>query len=203
MATRFILIRHGQTEWNRGAERFRGRADVLLNATGQQQAQQLTAFLAHEKMDALYVSPMQRTLQTAQPLAAVHKLIAQPHPALLDIDFGELEGLTQEEARAAFPEIMVQWENAPGTVKFPNGESLRAVRARIVGLLDELAEKHAAETVTLVSHKVVCGAMMCVALGLPLSAQWRIKQDLACLNLFERRDSDYVVTLLNCTAHLI
>ena len=69
MTTRFILIRHGQTEWNRGAERFRGHADLPLNETGLAQAQKMARRLANEKIAALYASPLQRALQTAQPLA--------------------------------------------------------------------------------------------------------------------------------------
>ena len=66
MTTRFILIRHGQTEWNRGAERFRGRADVPLNDLGRAQAQKIAARLANEKIVAIYASPMQRTRCTCR-----------------------------------------------------------------------------------------------------------------------------------------
>ncbi|HEY6072266.1 MAG TPA: histidine phosphatase family protein, partial [Anaerolineales bacterium] len=68
MTTSFILIRHGQTEWNR-QERFRGHADIPLNETGKAQAQKLAQRLAPEKIDAVYSSPLQRTLQTAGPIA--------------------------------------------------------------------------------------------------------------------------------------
>ncbi len=202
MTTRFILIRHGQTEWNRGAERFRGRADVPLNALGHAQAQRVAARLAHEKIAAIYASPKQRTLHTAQPLADALKLPVQPYDGLLDIDVGALEGMTIDEARQAFPEVMAQWLTAPGVAKFPRGESFETMRARIIALLDELAPKHDGATIALVTHRVVCCAMLCVVLGLPPNALWRIQQDNACVNFFEKNEHGFVVTLMNDTHHL-
>ncbi len=202
MVTRFLLIRHGQTEWNRGAERFRGHADLPLNETGLAQAQQIAARLVDEKIAALYSSPLQRALQTAQPLADARHLEIQKHDGLLDINFGALEGMTIEEARHAFPEVIEKWIVAPGHVKFPKGDSFKTMRTRIEAMLDELAAKYAGETVALVSHKIVCGAMLCVVLGLSADALWRIQQDNACMNAFEKRDAGWVVTLMNETTHL-
>jgi alpha-ribazole phosphatase len=202
MTTRFILIRHGQTEWNRGAERFRGRADVPLNDLGHAQAQRVAARLANEKIAAIYASPQQRTLATAQPLADARKLSVQPHDGLLDIDVGALEGMTIAEAQQAFPEVMAQWLTVPGTAKFPRGESFKKMRTRIVALLDELAPKHDGETIALVTHRVVCSAMLCVVLGIDPNGLWRIQQDNACVNFFEKREHGFVVMLLNDTRHL-
>ena len=203
MTTRFILVRHGQTEWNRGAERFRGHADLPLNETGLAQAQKVAARLADEKIAALYSSPLQRALQTGQPLSDLRHLEIQKHIGLLDIDFGAFEGMTLDEARQAFPEVAEKWISAPGHVKFPKGNSFKLVRSRIEGMLDELASRHAGETVVLFSHKVICGATLCVVLGLPADALWRIQQDNACINVFEKRDAGWVVTLMNEVSHLI
>ena len=202
MTTRFILVRHGQTEWNRGAERFRGRADLALNETGLEQANKIAARLARETIAAVYVSPLKRTLQTAQPIAAAHQLQAVEHSGLLDLDFGALEGMTIDEARLAFPDVIDKWLTAPGHVKFPKGGSLKAVRGRIEDLFTDLVPKHTGETVVLVSHKVVCGAMLCYVLGLPADALWRIQQDNGCINVFEKRGDNWVVTLMNDTNHL-
>ena len=203
MVTRFILVRHGQTEWNRGAERFRGHADLPLNETGLAQAQKVAGRLADEKIAALYASPLQRAVQTAQPLAKGRALEIQKHDGLLDIDFGAFEGMTLDEARQAFPEVAEKWIAAPGHVKFPKGDSFKVVRARTEAMLDELAARHAGETVALFSHKVICGATLCLVLGLPADALWRIQQDNACINVFEKRDAGWIVTLMNETGHLI
>jgi broad specificity phosphatase PhoE len=155
-----------------------------------------------EKIAAIYASPMQRTLHTAQPLADALHLQVQPHPNLLDIDVGALEGMTIDEARQAFPEMMAQWLTAPGTVKFPKGESFKKMRTRLVALLDELVPKHDGETIALVTHRIVCSALLCVVLGLEPNALWRIQQDNACVNFFEKREHGFVVTLMNDTRHL-
>ncbi|MBI4785521.1 MAG: histidine phosphatase family protein [Chloroflexi bacterium] len=202
MVTHFILIRHGQTEWNR-EERFRGHADIPLNETGKTQAQKIAARIAGEKIDVLYASPLQRTLQTAQSIAETHQLEIQKSDALLDLDVGALEGLTVDEARQAFPEVIDKWLNAPGHVKFPKGDSLRAVRTRAEKLLDELAAQHDGQTVALVSHRVVCHVVLCLALDMKLDALWNLKQDNGCINRFDKTEHGYVVTLLNETGHLI
>lgn len=201
MKTRFILIRHGQTEWNR-VERFRGRADMPLNDTGLGQAHKIAARLTAEMLAAIYSSPLQRALQTAKPLAEAKQLEVQQHPGLLDIDFGALEGMTTEEAQQAFPEIIAKWRTTPGKVKFPKGGSLKMVHTRLASLLEDLSAKHAGETIALVSHRVVCHALLCKILGMPADALWRIRQDNASISIFEKRDEHFVMTLMNDTSHL-
>jgi len=202
MTTRFILVRHGQTEWNRGAERFRGRADLPLNETGHAQARKVAARLSKENIAAIYSSPLQRAMQTVQPLADLLRLPVQQHAGLLDIDVGALEGLTIDEARSAFPDVMEKWSNAPGHTKFPKGESFKAMRTRIIAMLDELTNNHPGETIALASHRSVCMAMLCIVLGMDADLLWRIHQDNACINVFEKRDARWVVMSMNDTNHL-
>ncbi len=201
MSTHFILVRHGQTEWNR-VERFRGHADIPLNEQGKEQADKVAAFLANAKIDAVYASPLQRTLQTAQPLAQTHQLQVQASPDLIDMDVGALEGLTIEEARQSFPEVMDKWVSAPGHVKFPKGEAMRSVRTRIEKLLGELLAAHPDQTVALVTHRILCHVTLCLVLDLDLDRLWRFRQDNACINRFESREQGYILTLLNETKHL-
>ncbi len=201
MPTHFILIRHGQTDWNQ-TERFRGHADIPLNQTGLLQAQKIATRLAGEPIDALYSSPLRRSLQTAEPISELRHLPIQKQDGLMDINFGALEGLTVDEARQAFPEVIEKWLTAPGHVKFPKGDSLKAVRARIEKMLTDLAGAHVNQTVALVSHKVVCSAMLCYVIGLGADALWNIWQDNGCINRFETREQGFVVTLINDTSHL-
>lgn len=201
MTTKFILVRHGQTEWNR-VERFRGQVDIPLNETGKAQAQKVAARLAGDKIDVLYASPLSRTMQTAEPIAAGHQLEIQKHDTLMDIDIGALEGLTVEEAKQSFPEVIDKWMNAPGHVKFPKGESIKTVANRLQALLEELSTRHPDQTVALVSHRVMCHILVCLVLGLDLDAMWSIRQDNACINRFEKTERGYVLTLLNETGHL-
>lgn len=201
MTTNFILFRHGQTEWN-ASERFRGHADLALNETGLNQARSIAARLKSEKLAAIYCSPLRRASQTAQPLADALGIPVQKHEGLSDIDFGALEGMTVEDARQAFPEVIETWLARPGHVKFPKGDSFKKMRTRIEAMLEELSIKHDGETIALVSHKVVCGALLCVVLGMDADELWRIQQDVACINRFERRATGWVVTLVNDVHHL-
>lgn len=201
MTTKFVLFRHGQTEWNVG-ERFRGHADLALNATGLQQARLIATRLQSEQLAAIYSSPLRRAMQTAQPLADALRIPIQKHEGLNDIDFGALEGMTVDDAKQAFPEVIETWLTRPGHVKFPKGDSFKKMRTRIEAMLEEVSTKHDGETIALVSHKVVCGALLCVVLGIDADALWRIQQDVACINRFERRAAGWVVTLVNDVHHL-
>lgn len=201
ISTHFLLIRHGETDWNK-EDRFRGRSDVGLNAAGHDQAQKIAARFTGVKIAAVYSSPLPRALETAAPLAAEHHLQVEPSADLLDIDFGGWEGLSREEAHTKFPDQFDLWMKAPGRVRFPGGESLRQVRNRIENMLRELSEDHLGETVALFSHRITCHVMLCHVIGLPNDAIWRFRQDVACVNEFKERDGQYVLTLLNSTAHL-
>jgi broad specificity phosphatase PhoE len=201
ISTRFILIRHGETEWNR-QDRFRGRSDVPLNENGLAQAEKIAARFANVKINAVYTSPLPRAIQTAVPLAAMHHLEIEQTADLLDIDYGAWEGMAREDILAKFPDLYAQWVKSPGKVKFPGGESVRQVRLRVEKLLSNLCEDHLGKTIALVSHRVTCHIILCVAFGLPNDALWHLRQDVGCINEFELRDGAYVVTLMNETDHL-
>lgn len=201
ISTRFILIRHGETEWNKD-DRFRGRSDVPLNDTGMAQARKIAERLARVKISAVYASPLPRAIQTATPLADMHNLEIQETADLLDIDYGAWEGMGRDEIRARYPGLYEKWTKTPGKVDFPGGESVRQVRLRVEKLLGDLCQDHLGETVALVSHRITCHVTLCHALGLPNDSIWRLKQDVGCINDFEERDGLYVVMLMNETDHL-
>ena len=196
MSTRFILVRHGQTAWNK-TEQFRGRTDLPLNETGLAQAQRVAARLANAKIDAIYSSPLQRTLQTIQPLADARNLRIIKTDALIDIDVGDCAGLTIEQTQEKFPSVADAWLNHPAQVAFPNGESALSMRNRLEKLLAELTIKHAKQTIVLVTHRMLCQTILCLALGLDPDLLWHIQQDNGCVNFFELRDKHFVVTLMN------
>lgn len=99
----FVLIRHGQTDWNR-VERFRGHADVPLNETGLAQAEITGQRVAAEWTPAaIYSSPLSRAVKTAEAIAKHFYLPVQIHPGLIDIDYGRLQGMTPEESQRCDP----------------------------------------------------------------------------------------------------
>jgi len=166
------------------------------------QARKIAEHLAHQKISAVYASPLPRAIQTATPLAALHKLKIKETADLLDIDYGAWEGMAREEIHARFPALYETWTKTPGRIKFPGGESVKQVRLRVEKLFNELQEDHLGETLTLVSHRVTCHVALCVALGLSNDAIWHLRQDVGCINEIEERDGVYVVTLMNETDHL-
>jgi broad specificity phosphatase PhoE len=110
--------------------------------------------------------------------------------------------MAREDIRSKYPALYDTWVKTPGRVTFPGGESVRQVRRRVENLLNDLCREHLGETVALVSHRVTCHTILCVALGLSNDSIWRLRQDVACIDEFEERDGDYVVSLVNETDHL-
>jgi broad specificity phosphatase PhoE len=202
--TRVALIRHGQTAWNQGAgeERFRGRTDLPLDNVGLDQARALAGRLRSEPIAAVYASPLTRARQTIAPLAEELGLPVQSHDGLLDINYGDLQGLTHEEAAAAYPDLYALWRSTPGRVRFPGGESLADVRGRFLRLLDELAGSHPGETVAMVGHQMVNKVAVCALLGLGLDQIWRIQQDTCGIDVFQQVEGAWHTLRLNDTCHL-
>ena len=142
--TRFILVRHGETSWNR-EERFRGQSDVPLNETGRAQASMTAGRIAAEwRPAAVYCSPLLRARQTAQAIGEPFGLTIQPHIGLNDINFGLLQGLTVTEARERWPDFVNAWYRTPHLAQPPDGETLAEVSTRATAAVKELATRHPA-----------------------------------------------------------
>lgn len=199
--TRLILVRHGETEWNR-VERFRGRIDIELNETGHRQAQAVASRVGAWKPDAIYSSPLKRALQTAQPLAQACGREIKPLETITDIDYGAWGGHSPEEVAAQHSDLYRTWLEAPHLVQFPEGESLEQVRSRAWIAVEEVCAAHARETVVLVSHVVVNRALICAVLGLDNSSLWKIGQDNGAISIVDAKEDEYRLVLLNDTCHL-
>lgn len=198
--TRIILVRHGQTEWNR-VERFRGQIDLALNKTGQAQARKAARRLTGMPITAVYSSPLRRALETAGPTAQQLGLPVQPLPGLMDINYGEWQGRTPSEVSQQYPDLYQQWMDAPHTVSFPGGESLEDVRYRAIAALEQMILQHTGH-VLLVAHQVVNKVLLCAMLGLETSHFWHIKQDNGCINLFDFNAGIFAAVLVNDTCHI-
>ncbi|MFZ5810072.1 MAG: histidine phosphatase family protein [Chloroflexota bacterium] len=200
--TRFILVRHGQTEWNR-VERFRGRADVPLNDTGLQQAEATGERVAAQwQPAAVYSSPLSRSMKTAEAIARHFQLTVQPHSGLIDIDYGLWQGLTPEEVKNRWPKELDAWYNAPHTVRIPGGESLADLRLRGLDAVHQLAEQYEGETIVLVGHTVINRVILLAVMGLGNERFWRLHQDTCAVNVFEKDGGDFTIVSLNDTCHL-
>jgi probable phosphoglycerate mutase len=197
-----ILVRHGQTEWNR-VERFRGRAEVPLNETGLVQAQVTGRRVALEWHPvAVYSSPLSRAVKTAEAIAQHLGLPVYNHPGLIDIDYGQWQGLTPDEAKEQWPGIYHAWYHAPHTALIPGGETLDEVQRRALAAVKEVEARHGDQTVALVGHTVINRLILLGVLGLGNDRFWRLRQDTCALNLFEAESGDYTLVSFNDTCHL-
>ena len=166
--TDFVVIRHGETDWNR-EHRFQGQIDVPLNAIGQQQAQRLATALSGERVDLLLSSDLQRARQTALPLERTLARTAQVQPGFREQGFGVLEGLDVPTIKTRHPELWAQWLRHDADYALPSGESVRQFHARVLAALRDLAREHAGKTLLLVTHGGVLDMLWRTAHGLSLN----------------------------------
>lgn len=199
--THVILVRHGETEWNR-VERFRGRIDVELNETGHDQAQAVAERLRGWAIDAVYSSPLKRALHTAQPIAEVCGHKVQRLQGMIDVDYGQWAGCSPQEVADEYPDVYQTWIEASHLVEFPGGESLAQVKDRAWAALEEISLRHPDHTAVVVSHVVVNRVLVCAALGHVNSCFWKIAQDNAAISILECQQGEYRLLLLNDTCHL-
>src|SRR3954470_10496514 len=150
--TRVFMVRHGATVLS-AEDRFAGATDVELSDEGREQTRRLSARLSREKVNAAYASPLGRTVETAQILAAPHKLEVQTRDGLREINHGRWEGLTRREVEEKFPEEAAEWEKDPYTFAPVGGESGLAVTARALPVLLQLVRECAGQNILIVSHK--------------------------------------------------
>ena len=199
--SRVYLVRHGQTAWNVG-EIFRGRADIPLDETGKREVHLAGETLKDETLHAVYSSPLSRSMETAENIAKFHDISVTPLDAIIDISYGEWEGMGNQEVQQRYPDLHALWLSEPHKVLFPGGESLDEVRSRTMAALEDLLGKHQDENFALVAHRVPNKVICCALLGLDNSHFWRIQQDTASTNLFVYRNGQWIISYLNDTSYL-
>ena len=149
--TELILIRHGETDWNREL-RFQGHVDVPLNAVGLEQAQRLAGRLASEPAHGVYASDLLRTQQTAQPLSQQLGLPVLPEMALREQSFGRVDGMRVDDIKAQHPEAWAGWLRFHEDFCMPGGETTRQFHARVMAAVGRIAADHRHETLVVVTH---------------------------------------------------
>jgi broad specificity phosphatase PhoE len=162
MAT-LLLVRHGETDWNR-ENRFQGRADPPLNEAGREQAHELAARLVGEPLTAVFTSPLQRAAETAEIVAAARRLRVVPEPGLLEIDVGSWSGLTRAEVEHRFPDGYRRWLGLASG--WDDGETYEALGERVVPTLLRIAATHIGERVLVVTHSGPIRAAVAAADGI-------------------------------------
>lgn len=197
MTARLLLIRHGQTASN-AEGRAQGRRDVPLDAHGQAQAEALASRLG-VPLDAVVSSPASRAIATASPLAARHALTVRVDPRLVELDFGDLDGLVPQQFAQRAPEFLARWRvEDPEELRMPGGETMGEARARMVAAACALAAEFDGATVAVVSHQLALKALLSHALGAPLAAFRGLQIDPASTSTVDvRLDAPWTVLRLN------
>jgi broad specificity phosphatase PhoE len=151
--TELLLVRHGETDWNRDG-RYQGHADQPLNDAGREQARELARRLRDVDLDAVYTSDLRRAAETAEIIVEGRDVPVVRERGLREVDVGSWSGLTRAEIEQRFP----------GAERH-DGEPRERFRARVVGAVTAIAERHAGERVLIVSHGGALRAALDHALG--------------------------------------
>ncbi|MGL5804935.1 MAG: histidine phosphatase family protein [Xenococcaceae cyanobacterium] len=206
---RLLLIRHGETNWNRES-RFQGIRDIPLNDNGREQAAKAGEFLKNVSIDFGVSSPMLRPKETAEIILKHHtnvtlELVGQ----LQEICHGLWEGKLEKEIEAEFPGLLQEWKDTPEKVQMPEGENLQQVWDRAIAAWHQIVKKHANseenKTGIVVAHDAINKVIICALLGLKPDNFWNIKQGNGAVTVIdypEGAEGAPVLQAINITSHL-
>ena len=167
--TRIIAIRHGETAWNVDT-RIQGHLDIPLSANGRWQAERLAEALRVEPITAIYASDLTRAWETAQSISKLQGLSVIKEVGLRERDFGEFEGKTFAEIEVLLPEQSLRWRKRDPEFYPAGGESLIALRTRVLQAAERLASQHPGEQIALVGHGGVMDVLYRAATRLDIQA---------------------------------
>jgi phosphoserine phosphatase len=201
--TKILLTRHGHIEGIR-PERFRGREPLALTDQGRAEAAAVARRIAAAwRPSRIYTSPMERSVKTAEAIAAACGLAAaETCDDLNDIDYGAWQFKTFADAKADNPALFAAWFASPQLVRFPGGEALQDLAARTANAVRYVLSRHPDDTIVLVGHDSVNRALLLQFLDLPLSSYWRLAQNPCCVNEIDIDAGKIRIQRLNETHHL-
>ena len=204
MTTRLYLIRHGATQLT-AEDRFSGAENVFLSEEGRAQAERLAQRLADDDIAAIYTSPLDRTMETANILARPHQITPVQRDGLREISHGHWEGMSRKDVEQDFREEYLAWEEDPFTFAPEGGESGVSVMARALPVISEIVVNHSGEAVAVVSHKATIRLVISSLLGFDARGyRDRLDQSPACLNILDFKDATHVrLMLFNDVSHYI
>lgn len=210
---RLLLVRHGETNWNRDG-RFQGQIDIPLNENGHKQAAQAGEFLKAVEIDAAVTSSMLRPKETAEGILTHHAGVGlETTEDLWEISHGEWEGKLESEIEAGYPGLLAEWQSKPEAVQMPGGENLGDVFRRaekgwgdIVAAYSKAGEESGTpKTVLVVAHDAINKAILCQVLGLGPDKFWQFKQGNGAVSVIDYMGgvgSAPMLSAANITTHL-
>jgi probable phosphoglycerate mutase len=196
-----ILIRHGETVWNR-EHRMQGHSDSPLSETGLEQARLLAQRMTSFDFSTLYCSDSGRAHHTARIVAGATGHPLQVEPRLRERHFGVFEGLTGPEMQAQHAEAYERFKSRDPDYAVPGGESAQAFRNRALSCLMEIAQRHPGELVVVVTHGLVCDVAYREAKGIDLMARRDFDLVNAGINRFRIDDGKWHAEVWGDASHL-
>lgn len=170
------LIRHAEKERGGFFNPHLRHQDEPITAHGRQQAEKLYSYFADRPVAAIYVSAYQRAWQTAAPLAERLGLEPIVDERLNEIDNGRLDGMSDEEVQASYPDVWQAFQDQSADFRFPGGETGEEARDRVAALLEETRLASGGDAV-LICHEGLIRILMCYILGLPVYDRWNFHVD--------------------------
>jgi broad specificity phosphatase PhoE len=200
---RILLVRHGETDWNRHGK-FQGHLDVPLNEVGLAQAEALGLVLRKERFAAFYSSPLKRALETVRIIRLHHPGVPfYIEPDLMEMNLGEFDGMEAVRWAALYPEFLQAWKKEPAAIRMPGGETLQEVQDRALGVLFSIAGRHKpGEKVLVCTHNFVILAVLCRVLGISLNRFREIGQSNGSINRLRYEAGEIRAEKLNDDSHL-
>ena len=202
-ATRILLIRHGETDWNR-IHRFQGRSNLPLNQKGRDQAHALALALKDQSLTAIYSSPLARAVETACLIKVFHPLVPLfREEDLVEMDLGEFDGMEAGHWAGEHADFLRTWRESPASIRMPGGENLQEVQTRAIRTLERITKLYPMEsTLLLCSHNFVNLTILCYALRIPLDRFREVRQETAALNVLYMQGERLVAEVVNERSHL-
>jgi broad specificity phosphatase PhoE len=178
------MVRHGQTAASR-ENRFSGSSDPPLTMVGEAMAEAFAQAYASLTWGAIYTSPMLRARQTADALCRLTGVQANIEDGLKEIDYGDWEGLRQDEVRQRWPEAFEYWADDVASRGTPGGETAFNVAARAMRVVEGIRTRHQTGNALIVSHKATLRVITCALLGLDVRLfRERIAQPVSAVTMF-------------------
>ena len=194
--TLLLLIRHGENEYVKTGKLAGRLPGVHLNEHGQKQAQALGEALTQVPIKAIYSSPLERAMETAEPIAAPHKLTIQQEPDLMDTNVGRWQGKSLKVLRLTKAWKVVQ--SAPSRFRFPEGESFVDAQTRYIDALERIMQKHKPQDiVAVVFHADPIKLAVSHFLGMPLDHFQRLGCDTGSLTALYVSEANATLIKLN------
>ena len=200
--TRFYLIRHGETDWNKGG-RYQGCTNIDLNEAGREQARLLGRRFEYLPLDHVYVSPLNRAMETAEQVAKAHGLTPIVDEHFKEINFGDWEGHTIQELTEKYGRAYTDFFANPFDHPIPGEGSFQNAMQRAIEGFEALEQKHKGENVAIVSHGGLLRVMLVGLLGMGdefYRKTWMTNTSITMLDVMD--DGRRLLMTLNDKAHL-